>query len=125
MFEVVDTGLPKSLVPASGAVKAGKMYYSVHIPRDPETGGVFTGDMETQMRYTLDSLKMSVEAAGGSMGDIVQVVNYLIDPDDFAVMNEVYKEYFKEPYPTRATIVAKALLAPGLRIEMVVTGVLG
>ena len=50
---------------------------------------------------------------------------FLTDSADAAGMNAVYREYFTEqPYPVRATVVVKELLAAGLKIEMTATGVL-
>ena len=60
----------------------------------------------------------TVEAAGGSMADVTQVLVYLPDPADFPGMNEAYARAFQPPYPNRATIVAN-LMVPGARIEVV------
>jgi enamine deaminase RidA (YjgF/YER057c/UK114 family) len=40
-------------------------------------------------------------------------------------MNAVWRDIFREPYPCRATVVVKELLAPGMRIEIVATAHLG
>jgi enamine deaminase RidA (YjgF/YER057c/UK114 family) len=40
-------------------------------------------------------------------------------------MNKIYAEFFKEPYPVRATVVVKELLSEGLRIEILAHAVLG
>ena len=64
------------------------------------------------------------EAAGGSLADVVRLGLYLTDLDNFAAVNAVMGEFFKAPYPVRATVVVKELLADGLRVEMTATAVL-
>ena len=61
----------------------------------------------------------------GSSSDIVQVLVYLIDPADGAGMNEVYKEFFPPPYPSRATVVVKELMGPTMRVEIIAHAYLG
>ncbi len=63
-------------------------------------------------------------AAGGTLADVTQVMIYITDAKHFAAMNEVYKEYFIEPYPNRATVVA-GLLVPGMNVEMLVHAHIG
>jgi enamine deaminase RidA (YjgF/YER057c/UK114 family) len=72
----------------------------------------------------MDNLKRTVEAAGGTMEDVTQVLVYLPNKEDFSGMNEVYRTYFNKPYPNRATVVA-GLMVPGARIEIVAHAVIG
>lgn len=125
MFSVVDTGLAPSKGPVNGTVRASNVLYMAHVPRDPRTGEMVTGEMTAQMRQTLSNLKQAVEAAGGTLRDVAQVLIYLTDSSDFTAMNEVYKEYFSQPYPSRATFVVKELLSPGIRVEIVAHAYLG
>jgi len=125
MFEVVDTGIAPSKGPISGTVRKGNLVITAQIPKDPVSGQVVQGDIAVQTRRTLDNLRMAIEGAGGTLADVMLCQIYLIDPADAAGMNAVYKEYFREPYPCRATVVAKELLAPGMRIELIATAHLG
>ena len=61
----------------------------------------------------------TVEAAGGGMVDVTQVLTYLTRPEDFAAMNRIYETFFEEPYPNRATVIVAGLLIPGAVIEIV------
>ena len=64
-------------------------------------------------------------AAGGALTNLVQVQVFLIDSADAPGMNRVYAEFFDtKPYPIRATVVVKELLAKGLRIEITATAVI-
>ena len=125
MFTVVDTGLAQSKGPVNGTVRAGDIVYMAHVPRDPRTGEMVQGDMTVQMRQTLSNMKQAVEAAGGTLRDVAQIVIYIVDAADAPAMNEVYKEYFAQPYPSRATVVVKELLSPGIRVELVAHAYLG
>lgn len=118
MFEVVKTGLLPSSAPVNGTVKAGGIIYSVQVPRDQTTGKTVAGGIEIQMRQTLSNLKQALDAGGGSLADVAQVIIYLVDKKDFDGMNAVYKEFFKEPYPSRATVIA-GLMGEGCLVEIV------
>ena len=52
------------------------------------------------------------------MRDVTQLNVFLIDPDDLPGFNEAYREFFSDPFPNRSTVIVKALLAPGMRIEL-------
>jgi 2-iminobutanoate/2-iminopropanoate deaminase len=125
MFTVVDTGLAPSRAPVNGTVRAGNMIYTAQVPRDPKTGEMTGGDIRVQMRQTLTNLKQAIEAGGGKLTDIVQVLVYLVDPADGRGMNEVYKEFFLPPYPSRATVVVKELMGPTMRVEIIAHAYLG
>ena len=125
MFTVVDTGLAQSKGPVNGTVRAGDIVYMAHVPRDPRTGEMVQGDMTVQMRQTLANMKQAVEAAGGTLRDVAQIVIYIVDAADAPAMNEVYKEYFAQPFPSRATVVVKELLSPGIRVELIAHAYLG
>jgi 2-iminobutanoate/2-iminopropanoate deaminase len=118
MVEVIDTGIARSKAPVNGTVKAGDRVFTTHVPKDPKTGEIVEGDMTTQARRLFENMKMSVEAAGGSMADLVSVLVFMTDESEFEAMNAVYREYVPEPYPTRATVVVSALIGGKARIEV-------
>jgi 2-iminobutanoate/2-iminopropanoate deaminase len=99
MFTVVETGLAPSKAPVNGTVRAGNIVYTAQVPRDPRTGEMTGGDITVQMRQTLTNLKQAIEAAGGRLEDIAQVLIYLVDPADGPAMNEVYRS--SSSHPTR------------------------
>jgi len=107
MFEVVNTGIIPSKGPISGTVRKGPLVLTAQIPKDPVTGAVVEGDITVQTRRTLENLKMAMEGAGGSLADGMMVLVFLVDSADSAGMNAVYREFFTEPYPCRATVVVK------------------
>jgi 2-iminobutanoate/2-iminopropanoate deaminase len=117
MRQAVKTHLPSERVPIEWATTADGILYTAQIPIR-EDGSIETGDITKQATLTLDNLKRTVEAAGGSMDDVTQVLVYLTSPDAFPGMNAVYERYFRKPYPNRATLVA-GLMVKGALIEIV------
>jgi enamine deaminase RidA (YjgF/YER057c/UK114 family) len=105
-------------------VRAGNHVWMVVLSEDPKTGEIVAGDIEVQTRQTLKNLRQAVTAAGGELTNIVQVQIFLTDSADAPGMNRVYAEFFNvKPYPIRATVVVKELLAKGLKIELTATAV--
>ncbi|MFI4968572.1 MAG: RidA family protein [Lysobacterales bacterium] len=96
---------PAAIGPYSQAVRAGNtVYLSGQTPLDPATGEMVEGDVPAQARRVFDNLLAVCAAAGGSFAEVVRVGIYLTDLGDFAAVNTVMKEYFREPYPARSTI---------------------
>ena len=125
MIERIETGIAPSSAPINDAVRAGKQVWLVAIAEDPATGEIVTGGIEAQARRCIQNLEIAMKAAGGSLRNLVMVQIFLVDSMDAPSMNAVYREYFTtQPFPVRATVVVKELLAKGLRIEMTATGVL-
>jgi 2-iminobutanoate/2-iminopropanoate deaminase len=125
MIERIETGIAPSSAPISDAVRAGKHLWLVAIAEDPQTGEIVDGGIEAQTQRCLDNLAMALEAAGGTLRNLAMVQIFLVDKADAPGMNAVYREYITaEPYPVRATVVVKELLATGLRIEITATAVL-
>ena len=117
MKHAVATGLPAPGAPIEWATVADGILYTAQIPIRAD-GSIETGDIAVQADLTLQNLKRTVEAAGGTLADVAQVLVYLPRPEDFSAMNAVYQRYFARPYPNRATIVA-GLMVAGARIEIV------
>ncbi len=116
MRQEIDTGLPSLGQPFSWAVADGQMVYTSHGPVTAE-GKILQGDITAQTRLTLDNLGRAIEAAGGALDDVLQVQLYLLDVADMKPVDAVYAEVFRAPYPSRST----ALVAPGMRIELLAT----
>jgi enamine deaminase RidA (YjgF/YER057c/UK114 family) len=118
MREIVKTHLPSEDAPIEWAVTADGVLYTAQIPIRTD-GSIETGDIEKQADLTFDNLKKTVEAAGGTLADVTQVLVYLTGKEHFAKMNEVYRRYFSKPYPNRATVIVAGLMVPGAVIEIV------
>ena len=109
---------------SQGVAVGDTVYLAGQIPLVPETMKLVEGDIETQIRRVLDNLSGLATAAGGSLADIVKLNVFLTDLANFAAVSEVMADYFKEPYPARATI-GVTNLPMNAQIYMDATMVLG
>ena len=100
---------PSAIGPYSQGIKAGNLVItSGQLPLDPATGA-FPEGIEAQTRQSLTNCKAVLEAAGATMANVAECTVLLDDINDFAGMNEVYGEFFSEPYPARAAFEVAAL----------------
>lgn len=106
MKQVIHTdNAPAALGPYSQAIKTGDLLFaSGQVPIDPETGDVVQGGIQEQARQSLNNVKAVLNAAGTNMGSVVKTTVFLKDMNDFAAMNEVYAQFFQEPYPARSAV---------------------
>ena len=95
---------PGAIGPYSQAIeKDGFTYVSGQLPID-ETTGEFAGvDIASQAKQSLENTKYILEECGLEMNDVIKTTILLKDIEDFAVVNEIYGQYFDAPYPARAT----------------------
>ena len=107
---IQSDGAPSAIGTYSQAVRSGQfVFMSGQIPLDPGTMELVDGDFEARARQVFDNLKAVAEAAGGSLDKIVKLTIYLTDLDNFATVNTVMADYFREPYPARAAVEVSAL----------------
>lgn len=101
---------PAAIGPYSQAVRAGNLVFmSGQIPLDPVTMEIVPGGIEAQTRRVLDNMAAVAAEAGGNLDDCVKLTIYLTDLGNFAVVNTTMQQYFRSPYPARATIEVSAL----------------
>lgn len=78
------------------------------------------GTVAEQTRLALESIEKILSETGGCLDDIVKTTILLADLDDFSIVNNVYAQFFSEPYPARAAYqVAKLPLDAMVEIEAV------
>jgi len=108
---------PSAIGTYSQAVRYGDLVFlSGQIPLDPATMELVEGDFKARARRVFDNMQGVVEAAGGSMNQVLKVNIYLTDLANFVAVNEVMAEYFEQPYPARAAV-GVASLPKGTDIE--------
>jgi reactive intermediate/imine deaminase len=101
---------PAAIGPYSQAVKVGDtVYLSGQIALDPVSMKLLDGDASAQATQVFRNLAAVAQAAGGDLNDAVKVNISLTDLGDFANVNEVMKQFFREPYPARACVQVAAL----------------
>lgn len=106
MKQAISTSnAPAALGPYSQAVQVGNLLFlSGQVPIDPATGSVVEGGIQEQARQSLTNLKAILNEAGTNMGAVVKTTVFLKSMDDFAAMNEVYAQFFQQPYPARSAV---------------------
>lgn len=102
---------PAAIGPYSQAIDSGTglIFVSGQLPIDPATGAFPEGGVKEQTRQSLTNAKAILEAAGLSLANVVKTTVFLADMGDFAAMNEVYAEFFAEPFPARSAVAVKNL----------------
>ena len=105
MKRVFTEKAPRPVGPYSQAVKVGEwLFISGQIPINPTTGQVVRDNFRRASRQVLENIKAVVEAAGGTLENIVKVTVYMKDISRFSEFNEVYSEYFSKHKPARAVV---------------------
>ena len=96
---------PAAIGTYSQAVKHGNLVFlSGQIPLDPDTMEIVAGDFEARARRVFDNLQAVVEAAGGTMDQVLKLNIFLTGLANFATVNTVMADYFDKPYPARAAV---------------------
>ena len=108
-----DLGLPFSEYRESGDL----VYLAGALGNVPGTLDLVPGGIEAQVRQTMDNLGATLESAGLDFSRVAAVNVYLSDVRHFQAMNEVYRGYFPEDPPTRATVEA-GIAIPGALVEI-------
>ena len=103
---------------SQGILTDGTLYISGQAGED--ASGKVPSDFDAEVKQSLENIGAVLQAAGMSPADVVSVQVYLTDAAKFPRMNAVYTSYFKEPRPTRTTVVVAKLVGPG-NIEITVT----
>lgn len=101
---------PKAIGPYSQAILANNtLYVSGQLPIDAAIGAFAPGGIKEQCHQSLKNVGHILNEAGFSYRDVVKATVYLSDMGNFAAMNEVYAEYFTEPFPARVAYQVAAL----------------
>ena len=85
-----------------------------------DAAGKIPAGFEAEVKQALNNINAVLKEAGMSSDNVVSVQVYLTDAATFEKMNAVYKTYFREPRPTRTTVVVAKLVGEG-HIEITVT----
>lgn len=101
---------PQAVGPYTQAIATGQLVFcSGQIPLDPKTGALVGSDAAAQAEQVLDNVEALLSDAGLTTDHVVKSTIFLVDINDFAVVNEAYAKRFREPFPARSTIQVAAL----------------
>ena len=111
MKKIVNTkNVPSAIGPYSQGVNLGNLiFFSGQIPLNPLTGEMVDGDIKAQTKQSLENVKALLEDQGLDFSNVVKTTVFLDNMNDFAAMNEIYAQYFVEPYPARSAIAVAKL----------------
>mgnify|MGYP000980908055 FL=1 len=101
---------PAAIGPYSVGVQSGAFIFTAgQIGLDSKSGEMVAGGIEAQTRQALINLQNILEAAGSSLDNVIKTTVFLKDMNDFAKMNAVYAEFFKQDPPARSAVQVAAL----------------
>lgn len=112
---------PVSHLPFSPSVCFGDLVFISGQASVDVTGKIVSDTFEGEFRRSIENVRKVLEAAGSDLEHVIQTRNYVRDAEDVPLYNQLYREYFKAPFPARTTITN--CLPPSLRYEIEVVAV--
>ncbi|XP_066584589.1 rutC family protein UK114 [Prorops nasuta] len=111
----------KPVGPYNQAIQVDRtVYLSGVVGLDPTTNKLVEGGISMEARQSLINMKNVLEAANSSFDNVIKVTIFLNNIEDFAAVNDVYKEFFTKNFPARSTFqVGKLPLGAGVEIEAI------
>ena len=104
MKQISTNNAPQAIGPYSQAIISnGLIFCSGQIPINPETGAIVEG-LEAQAHQVFKNIKNLLEAGGTSMDNVIKTSVFIKDMNDFGKINEIYAEYFTEPFHARSCV---------------------
>ena len=85
---------------------------------DPQGRLMGTQDMRAQVRKVLENIQAVLASMGGRMGDVVSLVHYAMDIEQFMSTGDIRQEFFATPFPVTTTVQVNRLHHPDLLIEV-------
>ena len=112
---------PAAIGPYSQAIRTGNLVFvSGQLPIIPETGAFPEGGIKEQTRQSLLNARAILQSEGLDLNNVVKTTVFLSEIANFGPMNEVYAEFFQEPYPARSAFAVRDLPKGALvEIEMI------
>ena len=112
---------PTSHLPFSPCVVVGDLIFVSGQASVDLQGNIVSDSFEGEFRRSIENVARVLEAAGSDLAHVVQTRNYVRDPEDLPLYNQLYRESFPAPCPARTTITH--CLPPSLRYEAEVVAV--
>lgn len=107
---IATDSAPAAIGPYSQAIQAGNLLFcSGQIALDPASGGIVTGGVREQAEQVMKNIAAVLSAAETDFNNVVKTTIYLVDMNDFAVVNEVYGRCFPGHKPARSTVAVQGL----------------
>ncbi|MDQ7816059.1 MAG: RidA family protein [Melioribacteraceae bacterium] len=96
---------PEAIGPYSQALEAnGFVFLSGQIAISPSNNQMVGNNIESQTRQVFRNIKAVLKASGAKLNNVIKCIVFMIDLNDFAIMNKIYEEEFGGHKPARSTI---------------------
>lgn len=100
----VNSDTPVSRLPFSPSVRVGNFVFVSGQASVDSTGTIIPGTFEEEFRRAMENMRKVLAAAGSDFSCVIQTRNYIRDPQNLQLYNDLYREYFPKPYPARTTV---------------------
>lgn len=119
-LETVNPGWPwPEHYTFSPAVRKGNLLFISGLTGADAQGNIVDkGDIVAQTRRIFEKIKAILEAAGGTLDDVVQTTDYITTTENYRGTADVRREFFRHPFPAATGVVVKELLRRDALIEI-------
>lgn len=109
---------PAAIGPYSQGILVGNLLFiSGQLPIDPSTGDFVTGGIKEKTHQIIRNMEAIAKAASTDLSNVIKTTIFLLNMDDYSIVNDVYAKYFIESLPARS-VVQVAGLPKNSEIEM-------
>ena len=121
--------LPSAIRPnpnLSPGIRVGDLLFiSGNVGVDNSGNLVGPGDCEAQSRQVMANIRTIVEAAGGTMSNVVKITCFLTDIANYAAYSKVRAETWPSSPPASTTVASTALVRPEFLVEVEAVALVG
>tara|TARA_B100000959_G_scaffold70806_1_gene75063 strand:+ start:632 stop:1009 length:378 start_codon:yes stop_codon:yes gene_type:complete len=122
MNRIKTNNAPQAIGTYSQGTKVGDFVFtSGQIAINPQTGALITNNFEEEVFQVLNNINAVLESGGSGKDSIIKLTVFLVDLSKFETVNNVFKNYFKDEYPSRSVVEVSALPL-GVNIEVEAIG---
>jgi len=94
------------------------LFISGQVPEDENGEAVGAGDFRAQTVRVMENMRAMLEAGGATLDDVVKITVFLTDIEQYPIVSEVRRDYFREPYPTSTLVEVQRLVRPEWMLEI-------
>ncbi len=118
-FEIIEPWGARDHTYSTAVKRGNHLFISGMTARDPATGEIVgKDDIAAQTDFIFKLFSDILEAAGGSLDDIVKTVDYVTTLENYRQTAEVRRKYFRNGFPAATGIVVKQLVNGNALIEI-------
>ena len=108
--KILSNNAPKPIGPYSQAIKSGNMIFiSGQIAIDPNTNNLLNTNIQEETNMVMNNLKSILNESNCTFDNVVKCTIFLSNMNLFKSVNQIYSDYFNDPYPARETVEVSCL----------------